>query len=66
MPRDRSIEILKLNDEGTCIKSRQRYVELYCQRRVDFEFLREEAPFIAMEIQRQGLKSSVRRIMGFD
>jgi uncharacterized protein (TIGR02646 family) len=59
----RTCDILKLNDEATCMKSRARYVENYCRGRIVFEYLRQEAPFIALELQRQDLVEAIKDIM---
>lgn len=66
----RTINQLGLNDEGTCLKSRVRYIDLYCQylnsnciNGVPFSFLRQEAPFIAMELERQELVESIKDMM---
>lgn len=61
----RTTEALKLNDEGTCVKSRSKYVENYCRGFTDFEYLRQDAPFIAFELSRQGLVNEIRDIMGY-
>jgi hypothetical protein len=61
-----TIDRLGLNDEGTCMKSRERYVKHYCQRMGNFEYLCQEAPFIASELTRQYLIERVRDIMGYD
>jgi hypothetical protein len=58
-----TIDRLKLNDEGTCIKARARYVKYYCRREVDFAYLKIEAPFIAFELERQGLVAEIMAIM---
>jgi hypothetical protein len=55
---------LGLNDEGTCLKARLRYVKCYCLREVSFRYLENEAPFIAREIRRQGLVRSLKALMG--
>lgn len=51
-----TIERLKLNDE-TCVGSRYRYVRDFCDGLIDFAYLRRDAPFIAYELQRQGLQN---------
>lgn len=60
---------LKLNDDESCVRARQRYVRLYCDyyRRgtVLLDFLRDEAPFIARQIEQQGLVDTLPEIMGF-
>jgi len=55
-----TIDRLGLNDEGTCLKARCNFVNLYCQGHVDFEYLEKDAPFIAHELKRQGLKSKIK------
>jgi hypothetical protein len=57
---------LRLNDESTCLKTRARYVERYCKRSIDFQYLREEAPFLALELTRQDLVNTINDIMGYD
>ena len=54
-----------LNDESTCLKQRQRYVRDYCTGNVSFALLERDAPFLAMEIRRQGLVESLYEIMGY-
>jgi hypothetical protein len=58
-------DTLGLNDEGTCLKARARYVKNYCLGNITFAFLREEAPFIAMEITRQRLVNRLNDVMGY-
>ncbi len=57
---------LKLNDDESCVKARMRYVRDYCQGRITFDFLRDDAPFIARQIEQQGLVDSLPEIMGLD
>jgi len=38
-----TIDRLKLNDEGTCLKARERYVKRYCRGEIDFRFLQSDA-----------------------
>lgn len=59
----RTIKVLGLNDEDTCLKTRAKYIESYCRGAIDFPYLQEEAPFIAMELERQGLEEGIREIM---
>jgi hypothetical protein len=56
---------LGLNDEDTCLKSREKYVKDYCKQKISFDFLREEAPFIAFELERQNLVTTINKIMGY-
>jgi hypothetical protein len=58
-----TIDRLKLNDEGTCIKARARYLKRYCLGEVDFPYLKSDAPFIAFELERQGLVTDIKAIM---
>ena len=60
-----TIARLQLNDEGTCIKARERYVKQYCQGLIDFAHVEREAPFIAYELTRQGLVDAIKGIMGY-
>lgn len=60
-----TINRLKLNDDGTCVRERQVRVRDYCTGDISFNHLRKEAPFIAHELQRQGLVSSITKMMGY-
>ena len=60
-----TISLLGLNDEGTCLRARVWYVKDYCTGHITFQHLEENAPFIAREVQRQGLVTTVRAIMGY-
>jgi hypothetical protein len=59
----RTIDVLALNDEGTCVQGRQAYIRDYCLNYIDFTCLRTKAPFIALELQRQNLVQSIKSIM---
>jgi hypothetical protein len=61
-----TITCLGLNRRDTCWKSRRRYVEAYCLDNISFEHLLSEAPFIALELERQDLVTGIREIMVFD
>lgn len=61
-----TIELLGLNDRGTCWKSRAKYIESYCRGKVTFEYLQDEAPFIALELERQNLRTAIRDMMEYD
>lgn len=54
---------LMLNDDGTCLKARERYVKRYCRGEIDFPFMVSEAPFIALELRRQRLIRKIKTIM---
>ena len=49
-----TITVLKLNDEEL-VETRQACIDVWCKG-MSFEFVRLEAPFLAAEIERQGLK----------
>ncbi len=58
-----TIDRLGLNDEGTCLKSRVKWLSDYCgPNGVPFEYLQRHAPFIASELIRQGLRQSIQQI----
>lgn len=57
-----TVKRLKLNDEN-CIGSRLRWIMSYCRSELTFEYLRKHAPFIAYELERQGLVQDIVRIM---
>ena len=59
----RTIERLRLNDEGTCLKSRVKWVSDYCDDHISFEHLRIHAPFIALELERQTLTGNIKAVM---
>ncbi len=51
----KTITVLKLNTDDTCVEARQIWVEDFCNRDISFTHLQKKAPFIAYELQRQGL-----------
>jgi hypothetical protein len=59
----RTIDRLGLNDEGTCLKSRIKWVSEYRDNQISFEHLRNHAPFIAIELERQSLAADIREVM---
>lgn len=58
-----TIERLRLNDDDYCLKFRVRWVLEYC-RTPDLGILRQVAPFVALELERQGLLNTISVIMG--
>lgn len=54
-----TINRLKLNDEDSCIQSRESWLIPYCQGKYPFSFLKEKAPFIAYELERQKLVDKI-------
>ena len=60
-----TIDVLKLNDDGTCRRERTDWLRAYCIGPMDFAFLQTMAPFLALELQRQNLASTITSIMRF-
>jgi hypothetical protein len=58
-----TINTLGLNDDGTCLQARLTFVMDYCNADVTLDFLRRRAPFIAREIERQGLRATLKDVM---
>lgn len=58
-----SIVRLGLNDEGTCLKSRLHWVSEYCANHITFDHLKRHAPFIAFELERQGIVDQVKQMV---
>ena len=58
-----TIDALRLNDEGTCLQGRWAYIRDYCLSEIHFYHLSKKAPFIALELQRQGLVQKIKAIM---
>lgn len=59
-----TIELLGLNDESTCMHRRAGYMLDYCRGEISFNVLRRDAPFLARELERQGLVEEITRMMG--
>lgn len=57
-----TVDRLKLNDER-CIRTRQAYVENFRDGHISFDYLTRRAPFIAQELDRQGIRNSLSTIM---
>ena len=57
-----TIDRLGLNDEGTCLKSRVKWLRDYCSNDVSFDYLRRHAPFIVFELERQNLVATIRDV----
>jgi hypothetical protein len=53
---------LGLNDEGTCLKSRVKWLREYCSNDISLDHLRRHAPFIVAELDRQGLTATIRDV----
>ncbi|HVU67639.1 MAG TPA: hypothetical protein VHD63_10940 [Ktedonobacteraceae bacterium] len=61
----KTIERLGLNDEGTCLQARMHWLQDYIIVPFPFAYLEKKAPFLASELQRQGLIETIREIMRF-
>lgn len=59
---EQTINRLRLNDE-LLAGSRLAWIEPYCKGEVNFDYLKHHAPFLAYEIERQGLIHSLRDII---
>jgi hypothetical protein len=57
-----TIRRLHLNDERA-IMSRQRWIRDYCDGHFGLDYLRRNAPFIAYELERQGLVTAIVSMM---
>lgn len=57
-----TIDRLRLNDEGTCLKSRVKWLTDYCSNGIPLDYLRRHAPFIVAELERQGLAATIREV----
>jgi len=57
-----TVNRLKLND-GISIRSRQRWISGFSNGLFPFDFLKRNAPFIAYELQRQGLVDMIASIL---
>lgn len=60
-----TIQRLKLNDDDTCVQERLHWALVFCKMR-DMDFMKRYAPFIAYELERQGLVEKIVSIMGCD
>jgi len=57
---------LGLNDSATCLAARERYVRDFCVGYISLDYLGRDAPFLASEIERQGLHSTLSQMMRYD
>lgn len=58
-----TIQRLRLNDENS-IESRRRWIIDLSRKDIPFEYLQRKAPFIAYELERQGLTQKIQHMMG--
>lgn len=59
---ERTISVLKLNDDDSLVQNRCDLMVLYAQGDISINFLLERYPFLAMEIHRQGIQNLVTNI----
>lgn len=52
-----TITILKLNEDDELVEERMAYFKNYTEGHISFSYLQNQAPFIAHEINRQGLRT---------
>ncbi|HEY0321634.1 MAG TPA: hypothetical protein VGC66_11795 [Pyrinomonadaceae bacterium] len=57
---DDTIIRLKLNEDDTLIQERANVVQWYADEDVSFVFLEQRYPFIAYELDRQGLREVIK------
>lgn len=55
-----TITRLRLNDDDQLVQERANLVQLYADDDVSFDFLERRYPFIAYELNRQGLKDTIK------
>lgn len=58
-----TIGVMQLNGERA-IHSRSRWIRDYCSDSISYEYMKRNAPFIAYELERQGLRQSIKAIVG--
>ncbi|HEX8494335.1 MAG TPA: hypothetical protein VF658_15910 [Pyrinomonadaceae bacterium] len=55
-----TITRLKLNEDDPLVQDRANLIQMYSDNDVSFEFLEKRYPFIASELDRQGLKEAIK------
>lgn len=61
-----TINRLGLNDEGTFLQERLHWIREYCKDDgIPFVHLKKHAPFIAYELERQGLVQQICKMLRF-
>jgi len=58
-------DVLGLNDEATCMATREQYVTDYCLGEIDFVHLQKRSPFLALQMKKQGYDrlAEIRKVM---
>jgi hypothetical protein len=61
----RTRDVLGLNDDGTCMMMRQQFVEDFRLGEITFTHLEKRAPFLAIEMRKQGYDhlAAIRKVM---
>lgn len=60
-----TVKRLKLNDDEMFIHSRNWWLEAYCRGYTPFSYLKRNSPFVAHELERQGLVERIKAIMEY-
>jgi len=58
-----TIRRLKLNEDEPCVNARLQWLLNYCDGHIDLVYLKRNAPFIAYELERQGLVNTIAVMM---
>jgi hypothetical protein len=58
----KTIKILKLNDDDSFVQDRCDVMMLFAQGDVSIEFLRRRRPFLAVEVERQGIQHTATEL----
>jgi len=58
-----TIDRLKLNEDDTFVNDRNAWLKRYCLGGTNFLQLKQDAPFIAYELERQNLIKEIKSIM---
>jgi hypothetical protein len=61
----KTCDMLGLNDDATCLPTRQAYVTEYCLGNINFAHLEKRAPFLALQMKAQGYDrlKAIRSVM---
>ena len=59
---ERTIKILKLNDDDVLVQERSDIMLMYADGEIEIGFLRKRYPFLALEIVRQGIEGTANQI----
>jgi hypothetical protein len=58
-------DVLRLNDDSTCMMMRQQFVKDFCIGEINFAHVEKRAPFLAIQMKEQGFDrlEAIRRVM---